>query len=163
MNPIVKQIIEIPIFWLHCLRKNMFAAHQGFEPMGEKRMRATSLPPCPLQHPVICKLVAQSCLTLCNPLDYSPPGSSVHEILQARILERVAIPFSKGSSQPRDWTYVSCLAGRFFTIWAIREASYDPIPKTFQLHSLQIQISTRNVVPSIWGCAVLGCHTVKTL
>ena len=61
-------------------------------------------------------LVAQSCLTLCNPLDYSPPGSSVHEILQARILERVAIPFSKGSSQPRDQTEVSCIAGRFFTI-----------------------------------------------
>ena len=46
--------------------------------------------------------ITQACLTLCNPLDYSPPGFSVHGILQARILEWVAIPFSRGSSQPRD-------------------------------------------------------------
>ena len=59
---------------------------------------------------------------LCDPVDCSPPGSSVHEILQARILEWVAIPFSKGSFQPRDWTQVSYIAGRFFTIWVTREA-----------------------------------------
>ena len=51
-------------------------------------------------------------------MDSSPPGSSVQGILQARILEWVAIPFSRGSSWPRDWTQVSCTAGRFFTIWA---------------------------------------------
>ena len=51
-------------------------------------------------------LVAQSCLTLCDPKDYSPPGSSVHGILQTRILEWVAISFSRGSSQPRNWTRV---------------------------------------------------------
>ena len=67
-------------------------------------------------------LVAQSCLTLCNPMDCSLPGSSVHGILQARVLEWVAIPFSTGSSQYRDQTRVSCTAGRFFTIWAAREA-----------------------------------------
>ena len=67
-------------------------------------------------------LVAQSCPTLCNPKDRSPPGSSVHGILQARVLECVAIPFSRGSSWPRDWTQVSCIAGRFFTVWATREA-----------------------------------------
>ena len=55
-------------------------------------------------------------------MDYSPLGSSVHTILQARILEWVAIPFSGGSSQPRDRTRVSCIAGRFFTIWATKEA-----------------------------------------
>ena len=55
--------------------------------------------------------VAQSCLTLCYPVEYNPPGSSVHEILQARILEWVAIPFSRGSSQLRDWTQVSHNAG----------------------------------------------------
>ena len=49
----------------------------------------------------------QSCLTLCDPMDHSPPGSSVHEILQARILEWVAMPSSRGSSWPRDWTWVS--------------------------------------------------------
>ena len=60
-------------------------------------------------------LVLQLYPTLCNPMDYSPPGSSVHESLQARILEWAAIPFSRGSSQPRDQTQVSCIAGRFFT------------------------------------------------
>ena len=50
-------------------------------------------------------------------MDCSPPGSSVHGILQARILEWVAIPFSRRSSQPRDWTWVSCIAGGFFIIW----------------------------------------------
>ena len=59
-------------------------------------------------------LVAQSCPTLCGPMDCNPPGSSVHGILQSRILEWVAIPFSRGSSQPRDQTRVSCIAGRFF-------------------------------------------------
>ena len=55
-------------------------------------------------------------------MDCSLPGSSVHGILQARILEWVAISFSRGSSWPRDRTPVSCIAGRFFTIWARREA-----------------------------------------
>ena len=54
-------------------------------------------------------------------MDCSPPGSSVHEIFQARILERFAISFSRASSQPRDWTWISCTAGRFFTDWATRE------------------------------------------
>ena len=62
-------------------------------------------------------LVAQSCPILCDPMDYSLPGSSVHGILQARILEWVAIPFSRGSFKPMDQTQVSCTAGRFFTIW----------------------------------------------
>ena len=57
----------------------------------------------------------------CAPVDCSPPGSSAHGILQARILEWVAISFSKGSSQPRNQTQVSCIAGRFFTYWAMRE------------------------------------------
>ena len=52
-----------------------------------------------------CVYVSQSCLTLCNPMDCSPPGSSVHGILQARILEWVAIPFFRGSSQPRALTF----------------------------------------------------------
>ena len=69
-------------------------------------------------------LVMQSCPTLCSPMDGSPPGSSVHGILQARILEWVVMPSSRGSFQPRDWTCVSCIAGGFFTIWASREASH---------------------------------------
>ena len=65
--------------------------------------------------------VAQSCSTLCNPMDYSLPGSSVQGIFQARILAWVAISFSRQSSQPRDWTWVSRIVGRGFTIWATRD------------------------------------------
>ena len=61
---------------------------------------------------------AQLCPTLCNPMDCSPPGSFVHGILQARILEWVAISCSRGSSPLRDRTRVSCIVGRRFTIWA---------------------------------------------
>ena len=65
--------------------------------------------------------VNQSLPTLCNPMDCSLPGSSVHGIFQARILEWVAISFSRGSSQSSDWTWVSCIVGRHFTIWTTRE------------------------------------------
>ena len=67
-------------------------------------------------------LVAQLCPTLCDPMDCNPPGSSIHGILQARILEQVAVPSSRRSSQPQDWTQVAYIAGRFFSIWATREA-----------------------------------------
>ena len=72
------------------------------------------------QHKMLWDLIvlaAQSCLTLCDPMDPSLPVSSV----QARILERVATPFSRVLPCPRDQTRVSCIAGRFFTIWATRE------------------------------------------
>ena len=68
----------------------------------------------------LAMLVSQSCLTLCDPMDCSLPGSSVHGILQARILESVAMPSSRVSSWCRDGTWVSCIAGSFFTIWATR-------------------------------------------
>ena len=66
----------------------------------------------------VCVWVAQLCQTICHPMDYSLPGFSVHGILQARILEWIAIPFSRGTSNLRDWTLVSCITGWFFTIWA---------------------------------------------
>ena len=91
--------------WLHALLSRNF-------PWGELKV-----PPPPVK-----VLVTQSCLPLCDPMDYSLPSSSVHGILQARILEWVAIPFFRGSSWPRDRTQVSCIAGWFFTIWATREA-----------------------------------------
>ena len=81
--------------------KDSTLAHQGLE-------KVTGI--------VVVVLVTQSCLTLCNPTDCSPPGSSVRGILQARILEWIAIPFSRGSSRPRYQTWVFCIAGRFFTI-----------------------------------------------
>ena len=62
---------------------------------------------------VVC--VCSVSQTLCNPMDCSPPGSSVHEISWGRILEWVAISYSRESSQPRDQNWVSCIAGRFFT------------------------------------------------
>ena len=73
-----------------------------FDPFPELLLRSVS--------------VAQSCPAVCNPMDCSLPGSSVHGILQARILEWVAISSSRGSSWPREWTRVSCSAGRFFTV-----------------------------------------------
>ena len=66
-------------------------------------------------------LVTQSYLTICNPMDCSPPGSSVHGMFQARIMGWVAISYSRGSSQPRDQTQLSCIAGRFFTSEPLRK------------------------------------------
>ena len=64
--------------------------------------------------------ITQSCPTL-EPMDYSLPGSSVHGISQASILEWIAVSFSRGSSRAWDWTRISCIAGEFFTDWATRE------------------------------------------
>ena len=61
-------------------------------------------------------LITQSCLTLGDPMDRSPPGSPVHGIVQARILEWAAIPVSRESSLPRDRSWVSCIVGRYFTV-----------------------------------------------
>ena len=70
-------------------------------------------------------MLVLSCSVICDPMDWILPSSSVHGILQARILEWVATAFSRGSSQPRNWTQVSCIADRFFTIWVTREALND--------------------------------------
>ena len=72
--------------------------------------------------------VAQSCPTLCDPMDCSLPGSSVHGILQAIVLEWIAIPFSRGSSWPGDRTWVSHIVDRWFTIWATREVALFDTP-----------------------------------
>ena len=71
----------------------------------------------------IC-LFAQSFLTVCDLMNCSPSGSSVHGILQARILEWVAVSFSRGSSQSSYQTYVSCVAGGLSTLWAIRNIEW---------------------------------------
>ena len=70
--------------------------------------------------------VAQLCPTLSDPMDCSPPGSSVHGIFQARVLEWDAIAFSRGSSWLRDQTQVSCIVGRRFTVWATRKYIMSP-------------------------------------
>ena len=77
--------------------------------------------------------VAQSCPTLCDPMDYSLPGSSVHGTFQARLLEWVATSFSRRSSQSRDWNRVYCVIGRRFTVWANREALLYPSHFLLQL------------------------------
>ena len=71
---------------------------------------------------ILCMLVTKSRQALWNPKDCSPPGFSVHGILQARILEWVAISFFRASSQPRDWFQVCCITDGFSTIWTTREA-----------------------------------------
>ena len=80
------------------------------------------LVPWHLKRNLVCAKLLQSCPTLCDPMDCSLPGSLVHGILQARVLEWVAISFSRGSSWPGDRTWVSCLPGRRFNLWATREA-----------------------------------------
>ena len=80
--------------------------------------------------------VAQPCPTLCDPMDCSLPGSSLHGILQARILEWVAISFSRGSSQPRDQTPASHIPGRRFNLWATREHFSPPLSNSQWLPAL---------------------------
>ena len=112
-------LVWVSLFWGHCSFLLGPGAH------GVLFVLSTNLFPqsCVSSHSSEwVSEVAQSCLTLCHRMDYSLPGSSVHGILQARILKWVAISFSRGSSQPRDWIQVSCIVGRRFTIWATREA-----------------------------------------
>ena len=86
--------------------------------------------------------VAQSCPTLCDPMDYTVLG-----ILQARILEWVAFPFSRGSSQPRNQTQVSCIAGGFFTSWTTKEALlYDPVIPVLEIYIIYIYIKPQNII-----------------
>ena len=96
-------------------------------------------------------LVSRSCLTLCDPMDYSPPGSSVRGILQARILEWVAIPFSRGSSQPRDWVRLnlSLLQCRRILYHPSHQGSpNDWIPKLF-CSGFSWKENDRTLVPTI--------------
>ena len=86
-------------------------------------------------------LVAQSCLTLCDPMDCRLPGSSVHGILQARILEWVAIPFSWRSSWLRNQIQVSCIVGRFFTSWATTEAACILVNKIYHKSLFSVQLT----------------------
>ena len=92
------------LVWGKCARKASFPPELVFSG-NFSHMSLTSLSVC------VCAKWLQLCPTLWDPMDCSPPGSSVHGILQARILEWVAISSSRGSSRPRDWTLISCIAG----------------------------------------------------
>ena len=95
-------------------------SHVGYSPKGHKELDTTDW--LRTKNTQVKVKVAQSCLTLCDPVDCSQPGSSIHGIFQARILEWVAISFSRGSFQPRDRTQTSHIAGRCLNPWATREA-----------------------------------------
>ena len=110
--------------------------------------------------------VVQLCLTLCDPMDYT-----VHGILQARILKWVAVPFSRVSSQSRDWTQVSCIAGRCFTSWATwkahlraqispKKACRKLIPGIVAV-IFHILTTSRNLAAWILSCSLLG-STIQT-
>ena len=97
----------------------------------------------------------QLCLTLWDSMDCSPLSSSVHGILQARVLEWVAISSCRGSSWPRDWPRVSCNAGIFFTIWATREAQ-DRMTKQWQQPQYFVQFSNSLVSGSAFHISRLS-------
>ena len=91
-------------------------------------------------------------------MEYSLPGSSVHGILQARVLEWVVISFSRGCSRARDWTWVSPTAGRLFAVWATREAKTSKGPDQFVIHlwfhcHSQVRVGL-NERADIWKCLV---------
>ena len=99
----------------------------------------------------VCALVTQLCLTLWDPMDCSPPGSSVHGILQARKTKWVAISFSKGTSRPRDQTWVSCIAGWFFTVWAVLDNLRPPLnrrPQGNYSHEPIVTLPALSTLPS---------------
>ena len=98
----------------------------GYSPQGCKESETTECSTWPLKSRQMewsKMLVTWSCSALFNPIYCIPPGFSILGIPQPRILKWLATPFSRGSSQPRDPTRVSCVAGRFFTVWATRKPS----------------------------------------
>ena len=102
--------------------------------------------------------VIQSGPILCDPMDCSLPGSPIHWIFQARVLEWVAISFSRGSSWPRDWTPVSCIVGRCFTIWA------TSIVMIFTgASSLNRMVGTSLVIQSLRNCFSMQGTWVQSL
>ena len=105
---------------------------------------------------VSCSVMSSSL----RPMDCSLPGFSVHGILQARLLEWLAIPFSRGSSQPWDWTQTSCTEGSFYTIWTTREAQRlirVNVYWAFPVSHCGECLTWRSLGPaSLWG--IYCCH-----
>ena len=91
-----------------------------------------------------------------------PPGSCVHGIFQAKILEWIAIFFARGSSQPRNWTWVSCIAGRFFTNWAMREAHNPEGDQNGRL-KCGIQLPATNISKICWCVEQISQKTNQKL
>ena len=93
--------------------------------------------------------VTQSCPTLCDPMDCRLPGISVHGIFQARILQWVAISFSRRCSPPRDWSQVSRIIGRRFTVWAIREVKNTEVSCNFHLQRIFLTQGSNLLSPAL--------------
>ena len=110
----------------------------------------------------MCDQLLQSCLTLCDPMDSCPPGSSVPGTLQAKVLEWDAMHFSRGSSQCRDWTHVSCIIGRFFTAELpgspsiVIKATINIFPRDFLILDEPLYPAAKpRVFPLLWWMSVL--------
>ena len=140
-------VILTPPHWHRCcfyiFPKNYMNILYHFSPMGTKRksciINNVYIPLC-MSLSLVTNWkwkkeseVAQLCPTLCNPMGCSPAGSSVHRIFQARVLQWVAISFSRGSFRRSDWTSVSCIVGRHLTIWATRKVSQVKVASPIQL------------------------------
>ena len=101
--------------------------------------------------------VAQSCPTLCDPMDSSLPGSSVHGIFQAMVLEWIAISFTRGSSRPRDRTLVSRIVDRCFTVWTTRES--EALPNQHHLNDCWAENQREEVAGMIKQVIIMTSNT----
>ena len=117
-----KELVSITFKQLH-FRGLLYSISLLIQWIRKDKMWKMKLSYC-LSDYICCCSVAKWCLTLCDLMDCSPPDTSVHWISQARILEWVAISFSRGSSPPRDQTHVSCTRRQIHYHWATREALY---------------------------------------
>ena len=135
-NPELVERAICPTFWEESTRRKCMVEWLG---VLESEISGTACWPNQLLKMKV--KVAQSCPTLCNPVDYT-----VHGILQARMLEWVTFPFSRGSSQLRDRTQVSRIADGFFTSWATREAQVQSSMRKLWMPSVRLQTSSESQV-----------------
>ena len=136
-------------FWVVDFKQNY--AKNVWERQIETERKEASILGCT----VLCG-VPESCPALHDSVGSSPLGSSVHGVLQARTLEWVAVPSSRGSSQPRDQTQVSRIAGRFFTLWATREA-HNGMDYMKKYDKIQMTLTSKKIIIylTVWG---LSCN-----
>ena len=124
------------------------------------------------RHSCVCAQSLQPCSTLCNPMDHSPPDSSVHGILRARRLEWAAMPSSRGSSWPRDWTFISCIscpdnprwdAGRCQSVsFKLRQSSVFP-SLSGPWYFWRLQVSYVLECSSVWVCLMFPQDWIQVM